>query len=500
MRPSVTAGTSPFRIWRSEPQIVVVVSFTMTSVGAIIVGFGTSSRARRPGPWYTSAFLSRSLLVRCRAFAGGTLMSRRVRLGQRWNRTDAQMHRCTDNKHDAPLQPAAQFRSRRGAFPRGILPAGTWTLFSCGKTSCQEAVGSTWPARSDLCCHVPGPVVLNSASTASRAPLIAHPRPRLCEAPRVSRRLRFQDYLILEEGVRSMPRPSKYPPEFRERCVRIARESARPISARSRVIWASTPRPCGCGCAKTRPTTAAVPIGWPPPSAASSWPCAVRCATCAAPTRSSRRRVRFSRANSTSPVRGERVTDANRERFGVEPICREIEVSASAYRARRVRPPSARSRRDAWLLERIRRVHADSDGIYGQLKVWDELSDEGISVARCTVERLMRAHGIEGLRNGQTQRTTLPGLGPVAAPDLVRRDFSAERPDGVWLSDFTDIRTWEGWSYLSVVLDVHTRRIVGWQLASHMRQSPMPDALEMAIASRKERDAGTVAHSDNGSQ
>jgi transposase InsO family protein len=152
--------------------------------------------------------------------------------------------------------------------------------------------------------------------------------------------------------------------------------------------------------------------------------------------------------------------DAHRDRFAAEPICREIEVSASAYRARRVRPPSARSLRDAWLLTQIRRVHAGCDGIYGQLKVWDELSDEGIEVARCTVER----------------------------------------PDAVWLSDFTYIRTWEGWSYLAVVLDVHTRRIVGWQLASHMRQSVVTDAFEMALSVRQEHDGGLVAHSDNGSQ
>jgi transposase InsO family protein len=88
----------------------------------------------------------------------------------------------------------------------------------------------------------------------------------------------------------------------------------------------------------------------------------------------------------------------------------------------------------------------------------------------------------------------------VAAEDLVRRDFTAERPDAVWLTDFTYIRTWEGWSYLAVVLDVHTRRIVGWQVAPHMRQSLATDALEMAIASRKERDQETIAHSDNGSQ
>ena len=192
--------------------------------------------------------------------------------------------------------------------------------------------------------------------------------------------------------------------------------------------------------------------------------------------------------------------DKHRARFGVEPICREIEASASAYRARRTRPPSRRAVRDAWLLSQIRRVHAACDGIYGQLKVWDELNDEGIRVARCTVERLMRGAGIEGVRNGKVQRTTYPGLSPVAAPDLVHRDFSADRPDAVWLSDFTYIRTWEGWSYLAVVLDIHTRRIVGWQLASHMRQSLVTDAFDMALASRQEHEDGLVAHSDNGSQ
>jgi len=159
-----------------------------------------------------------------------------------------------------------------------------------------------------------------------------------------------------------------------------------------------------------------------------------------------------------------------------------------------------RARRDQYLLRAIRRVHAASGGVYGQLKVWDELRGEGMTVARCTVERLMRAYGLEGASNGKVQRTTLPGLSPVAADDLVRRNFTADRPDAVWLSDFTYIRTWEGWSYLSVVLDIHTRRIVGWQLASHMRQSLVSDALEMAIAGRKEREGTTVAHSDNGSQ
>ena len=191
--------------------------------------------------------------------------------------------------------------------------------------------------------------------------------------------------------------------------------------------------------------------------------------------------------------------DSHRDRFGVEPICREIEVSASAYRARRVRPPSSRCLRDAWLLVQIRRVHKDSDDIYGQFKIWDELSGEGIKVARCTVERLMRKAGIEGCSNGKVQVTTVPGSHPVAVSDLVRRDFTADRPDAVWLSDFTYVRTWQGWSYLAVVLDVYTRRIVGWQLASHMRQSLVTDAFNMANASRLRHEGGLIAHSDNGS-
>jgi len=112
----------------------------------------------------------------------------------------------------------------------------------------------------------------------------------------------------------------------------------------------------------------------------------------------------------------------------------------------------------------------------------------------------MRTAGIAGVANGPTCKTTLPGPNPVAAPDLVRRDFSADRPDAVWLSDFTYIRTWEGWAYLALVLDVHTRRIVGWLFESHMRQSLVTDAFDMAFAARQEHEDGLVAHSDNGSQ
>ena len=154
----------------------------------------------------------------------------------------------------------------------------------------------------------------------------------------------------------------------------------------------------------------------------------------------------------------------------------------------------------AWLLEQIRRVHAESNGVYGQLKVWDELNDTGIPVGRCTVERLMRRNGICGAGPAKTTKTTIPGLAPAPAADLVRRNFTAQRPDELWLADFTYIRTWQGWAYLAVILDVHTRRIVGWQLAPHMRQSLVTDAFEMALAARQEHDGDHIAHSDNGSQ
>jgi len=167
-----------------------------------------------------------------------------------------------------------------------------------------------------------------------------------------------------------------------------------------------------------------------------------------------------------------RFIDLNRERFGVEPVCRELEASASAYRARRTRPPSARSVRDAYLLAEIRRVHGESNGVYGQFKIWDELNDTGTRVARCTVERLMRRYGIVGVGPARTTKTTIPGLAPVPAADLVRRNFTAQRPDELWLADFTYIRTWQGWAYLAVILDVHTRR--NRRLAAGAAHAPKP--------------------------
>jgi putative transposase len=192
--------------------------------------------------------------------------------------------------------------------------------------------------------------------------------------------------------------------------------------------------------------------------------------------------------------------DQERGRFGVEPICRELEVSDRAYRQRRGGKLSRRGQRDLVLLEEIRRVHAESDSSYGSWRCWRQLNRDGTTVARCTVERLMRHSGLAGVVRGKTQRTTTPGSNLVAAADLVKRRFTASRPDELWVADFTYVRTWEGWAYLAIVLDVYSRRIVGWQLASHMRESLVDDALQMAIAGRANPAAPLVAHTDNGSQ
>ena len=191
--------------------------------------------------------------------------------------------------------------------------------------------------------------------------------------------------------------------------------------------------------------------------------------------------------------------DENRGRFGVEPICREIEVSASAHRARRTRPPSARALRDAWLLEQIRRVHDESQGIYGQLKVWDELNESGIRVARRTIERLMRTYGICGVGPAKTTKTTLPGAAPVAAADLVRRDFRAGRPDELSAGRL-HLRAHLGGLGLPGdrarrVHAAHRRLAARCPHASEPRDRR---AFEMALAARQEHAGGLVAHSDDG--
>jgi putative transposase len=193
------------------------------------------------------------------------------------------------------------------------------------------------------------------------------------------------------------------------------------------------------------------------------------------------------------------VIDVYGERFGVEPICRVLEASPSTYYARKNRVPSARQVRDEQLLSEIRRVHAANYGVYGARKVWKQLNREGVMVARCTVERLMRQAGITGLVRGAKRRTTIPDPTAPKPTDLVKREFVAARPNQLWVSDITYVRAWEGWAYVAFVTDAFSRRVVGWQLASHLRTDLPLDALEMAVYQRRPGEE-LIHHSDRGCQ
>jgi len=194
--------------------------------------------------------------------------------------------------------------------------------------------------------------------------------------------------------------------------------------------------------------------------------------------------------------------DEYRDRFGVEPICRVLGVSASAYYHRRSGARSRRAVEDERLLGRIREVHAANYYAYGSRRMWKALQRAGEQVGRGRVERLMRAHGLQGAkRRGRPWRTTTAD--PVAQRrlDLVQRDFTATAVNRLWVGDITYLRCWEGVVFFAFVLDAHSRRIVGWQFASHLRTELVLDALQMAIHHRGPgADVELVAHTDRGSQ
>ena len=194
--------------------------------------------------------------------------------------------------------------------------------------------------------------------------------------------------------------------------------------------------------------------------------------------------------------------DERREDFGVEPICRTLGVSASAYYQRAQGERSARAVEDERLLGLIRQVHAANYEAYGYRRTWKALLREGERVPRCRVQRLMRAHGIQGAkRRGKPWRTTTPDPAVHRRPDLVCRDFSATGPDRLWVGDFTYLRSWEGASFFAFVIDAFSRKVIGWQLASHMRTDLVLDALRMALGRREPgADVQLVAHTDRGSQ
>ncbi len=198
--------------------------------------------------------------------------------------------------------------------------------------------------------------------------------------------------------------------------------------------------------------------------------------------------------------------DEHRARFGVEPICKALQVAPSAVwreDARRRDPTLCppRRRRDAQLLPEIERVYNANLRVYGADKVWKQLGRERIEVARCTVERLMRRAGLRGVIRGKSVRTTVPDAKAPCPLDHVNREFRAERPNQLWVSDFTYVSTWQGFVYVAFVIDVFARRIVGWRVSSSMHTDFVLDALEQALfARRSERDGELIHHSDRGSQ
>ncbi|WP_432762766.1 IS3 family transposase [Escherichia coli] len=194
--------------------------------------------------------------------------------------------------------------------------------------------------------------------------------------------------------------------------------------------------------------------------------------------------------------------DKLREQYGVGPLCSELHIAPSTYyhcQQQRHHPDkrSARAQRDDWLKKEILRVYDGNHQVYGVRKVWRQLLREGIRVARCTVARLMAVMGLAGVLRGKKVRTTVSRKA-VAAGDRVNRQFVAERPDQLWVADFTYVSTWRGFVYVAFIIDVFAGYIVGWRVSSSMETTFVLDALEQALWAR--RPSGTVHHSDKGSQ
>ena len=194
--------------------------------------------------------------------------------------------------------------------------------------------------------------------------------------------------------------------------------------------------------------------------------------------------------------------DEHRATHGVEPICKVLQVAPSGYRrhAARQRDPQrrcARAQRDQVLMPQIEHVWQANRQVYGADKIWRQLAREGTSVARCTVERLMRRQGLRGVMRAKVVRTTISNSKAPCPSDKVNRQFLAERPNQLWVSDFTYVSTWQGWLYVAFVIDVFARRIVGWRGSSSMRTDFVLDALEQALYARQpERDSSLIHHSD----
>jgi transposase InsO family protein len=195
-----------------------------------------------------------------------------------------------------------------------------------------------------------------------------------------------------------------------------------------------------------------------------------------------------------------RIVLAEKARTPVSVACELLGVSTSGFYAWAGRAPSDRALSDAWLVEKIKTVHAENRGVYGSRRVTAELRlGEGVVVSRKRVQRLMRTAGLSGLVARKRGKTTIRVPGVRVADDLIERRFRPDQPDVLWVADITYLRTWEGWVYLAAVQDAYSRRIVGWSMADHMRAELVVDALEMALH-RRRPGPGLIHHSDQGSQ
>ena len=198
--------------------------------------------------------------------------------------------------------------------------------------------------------------------------------------------------------------------------------------------------------------------------------------------------------------------DDHREAYGVEPICRVLPIAPSTYRdhlASRRDPSrlSARAQRDLALKPEVARVFAENFEVYGVRKVWRQMTREGFTVARCTVERLMKGLGLQGVIRGKPVRTTVSDKAAPCPLDHVNRQFGAATPNRLWVSDFTYVASWQGFIYVAFVIDTFARRIVGWRASRTAHASFVLDALEQAIHDRRPaHKGGLVHHSDRGSQ
>jgi putative transposase len=196
-----------------------------------------------------------------------------------------------------------------------------------------------------------------------------------------------------------------------------------------------------------------------------------------------------------------RFVDQERAVYPVNLLCRLLKVSRSGYYAWRQRPPSARRLADEVLAEQIRGFHLASRGTYGAPRIHADLADAGVRVGRKRVARIMRENGLEGVhRRGWRHGTTQRDLDARPAPDLLDRDFTATAPDQKWVADVTYVPTVQGWLYLAIVLDVFSRRIVGWSMDTHRKTQLVVDAVTMAVVNRGGRAAGVIHHSDQGGE